>query len=440
MLKFSIQSIINNNSNDYDILIITDEKYRKDYLSDINYDIVKYYIVQQTEDPNHIAFNRVKIFQYENIFDYDKTLYLDCDTIVNCSLSDIFQKCVKNKLNVVYEDNRNENHNRIQFGFQNYTDEELKYFEDEKIYTFNSGSFLFENTISMKKHFSNVLSMIENHSGSFFTDQSFLNYYFNTLGLVDYNSLRKFDNYLFITEETINTNLDNKILHFIQKTFIPNDRLNLMKNVYDELFRFEDRGVLIKKLKDIVNGKKGVEIGVFTGSFSKYILENWDGVLYMVDVWRPLGEEYEDMSNHLNYQNAYQLAMDNIKGYEDRGIMIRATSKDASNIFEDNSLDFIYIDANHAYDFVKEDIRIWFPKLKKGGIFSGHDYLDMVWENDPNFLPNGKDKYIYTNTFEGTSFYNGVFGVNPAVDEFCKENGYTVNTTKEWFGTWWIIK
>jgi predicted O-methyltransferase YrrM len=292
----------------------------------------------------------------------------------------------------------------------------------------------------MKKHFSNVLSMIENHSGSFFTDQSFLNYYFNTLGLVDYNSLRKFDNYLFITEETINTNLDNKILHFIQKTFIPNDRLNLMKNVYDELFRFEDRGVLIKKLKDIVNGKKGVEIGVFTGSFSKYILENWDGVLYMVDVWRPLGEEYEDMSNHLNYQNAYQLAMDNIKGYEDRGIMIRATSKDASNIFEDNSLDFIYIDANHAYDFVKEDIRIWFPKLKKGGIFSGHDYLDMVWENDPNFLPNGKDKYIYTNTFEGTSFYNGVFGVNPAVDEFCKENGYTVNTTKEWFGTWWIIK
>jgi hypothetical protein len=146
------------------------------------------------------------------------------------------------------------------------------------------------------------------------------------------------------------------------------------------------------------------------------------------------------MSNHLNYQNAYQLAMDNIKGYEDRGIMIRATSKDASNIFEDNSLDFIYIDANHAYDFVKEDIRIWFPKLRKGGIFSGHDYLDMDWENDPNFLPNGKDKYIYTNTFEGTSFYNGVFGVNPAVDEFCKENGYTVNTTKEWFGTWWIIK
>ncbi len=76
MLKLSIQSIINNNSNDYDILIITDEKYKDDYLSDINHDIIKYCILQQTEDPNHIAFNRVKIFQYENIFDYDKTLYL----------------------------------------------------------------------------------------------------------------------------------------------------------------------------------------------------------------------------------------------------------------------------------------------------------------------------------------------------------------------------
>ena len=109
-------------------------------------------------------------------------------------------------------------------------------------------------------------------------------------------------------------------------------------------------------------------------------------------------------------------------------------------IFEDESLDFIYIDANHAYDFVVEDINLWFPKLKKGGIFSGHDYLDMDWYNDPNFCPNKIDKYIYTNTFEGTHYYNGIFGVNPAVDEFCNEHKYEVNVTKEWFGTWWFIK
>ena len=64
----------------------------------------------------------------------------------------------------------------------------------------------------------------------------------------------------------------------------------------------------------------------------------------------------------------------------------------------------------------------------------------MDWYNDPNFCPNKIDKYIYTNTFEGTHYYNGIFGVNPAVDEFCNEHKYEVNVTKEWFGTWWFIK
>ncbi len=54
------------------------------------------------------------------------------------------------------------------------------------------------------------------------------------------------------------------------------------------------------------------------------------------------------------------------------------------------------------------------------------------------YHPNGKDRYIYTKN----NFYNGIFGVNPAVDEFCDENGYSVNITSddEFFQSWWIIK
>jgi len=196
-------------------------------------------------------------------------------------------------------------------------------------------------------------------------------------------------------------------------------------------------------LLDLVNqkypGGKGVEIGVFKGQFSKEILSRWNGTLYMVDVWRPLGEEYEDMSNHSLHVSAYSEAMENIKGLEDRGIMIRSDSKSASEIFPDNSLDFVYIDANHAYDFVVEDINLWFPKLKKGGIFSGHDYIDMDWYSDPAYAPNGKDKYIYLNS-EGGLVYSGIFGVNPAVDEFCRANSYDLEVTQEWLGTWWIVK
>lgn len=42
--------------------------------------------------------------------------------------------------------------------------------------------------------------------------------------------------------------------------------------------------------------------------------------------------------------------------------------------FEDNSIDFIYIDADHRYESVKQDLELYLPKLKKGGVIGGHDY------------------------------------------------------------------
>jgi hypothetical protein len=184
---------------------------------------------------------------------------------------------------------------------------------------------------------------------------------------------------------------------------------------------------------------KGVEIGVFKGKFSKHLLNNWCGELYLVDPWRGL-DDYIDSSNHQNHPNAYLETINNISGYEDRAIMIRSLSKQAVDLFRDNSLDFIYIDGNHSYDSVKEDLEIWYPKLKKGGIFSGHDYIRMDWYNDPHFLENKKDKHIWSNNGSGELGYAGVFGVNPAVDEFCKENHLTLYLTSEWTATWIIFK
>ena len=194
---------------------------------------------------------------------------------------------------------------------------------------------------------------------------------------------------------------------------------------------------LIKEIEKEFPYGKGAEIGTFKGEFSKEILKNWGGTLYMIDVWRPLSnEEYLDASNHNEHKTAYSDTMDSISGFEDRGVMIRAASKVASKIFADESLNFVYIDANHAYDYVVEDIELWFPKVKKGGYLCGHDYIDLDWYNDPNFLTNKKDKHIWSTN----NFYHGVFGVNPAVDEFCEKHGYELTLTNEWFGTWLIKK
>jgi len=180
---------------------------------------------------------------------------------------------------------------------------------------------------------------------------------------------------------------------------------------------------------------KGVEVGTFKGGYSRNIVSNWPGKLYMVDVWRPLSiEEYEDSSNHKDHINAYSETMSEISGYEDRAFMLRMKSIYACELFEDNSLDFVYIDANHTYDSVKEDIKYWYPKVKPGGLLLGHDYLPNDMYDDSK-----KDLPIYLK-YNGQTNYAGMFGVNPAVNEFAKENNYIVNKTDEWLGTWWIKK
>jgi len=201
------------------------------------------------------------------------------------------------------------------------------------------------------------------------------------------------------------------------------------------LHRDVNRIDLLKEIGlEFPNGK-GAEIGTFKGEFAKEILQNWSGTLYMVDVWRALGEEYLDSSNHAAHSSAYLETMNSISGYEDRGVMVRATSEVAADMFDRESLDFVYIDANHAYDFVIQDIKLWYPKIKSGGYLCGHDYINMDWYNDPNFLENKKDKHIWNG-----DFYHGVFGVNPAVDEFCKKFNFDLTITKEWFGSWVIKK
>lgn len=194
-------------------------------------------------------------------------------------------------------------------------------------------------------------------------------------------------------------------------------------------------GFLREMLGHIPHGK-GIEVGTFKGELSKEVLKMWNGTLYMLDVWRPLGDEYVDSSNHANFeQGVFRDAMDNIKGLEDRGVMIRATSEVGADIFADKSLDFAYIDANHAYAFVKQDIALWWPKVKKGGWLCGHDYIKLDWWNDPKFDKNGIDKHIWNE-----NGYFGMFGVNPAVEEFCKATGLNAYITNEFFGSWFVKK
>ena len=185
----------------------------------------------------------------------------------------------------------------------------------------------------------------------------------------------------------------------------------------------------------------GVEVGSCEGVYAAEILKRWSGNLYLIDVWNSLNKnEYVDINNRENYQDTYIKCIENIKNHTDRCHMLRGAGEKLVNLFEDESLDFVYIDANHRYDNVKQDIEIWYPKVRQGGILAGHDYLDFDWYADENFAENKKDKHIWMFNSDGSKYYAGLFGVNPAVDEFVKENKLDFKKTNEWLSSWYLVK
>lgn len=203
-------------------------------------------------------------------------------------------------------------------------------------------------------------------------------------------------------------------------------------------------------LKQIPQIKNGVcaEIGVLEGYYSKKILEQNPKTLYLIDVWMPL-ENYEDITNNINYPNALEKVKKISDSYPNKCVIIKEASIEAAKKFKNDFFDFIYIDSNHCYEEVKKDIINWFPKVKNGGILGGHDYLKLNWESNNLLLNNKKDKIIYRENGMikggGEECRNkndkfGIFGVNPAVNEFCFNNNYNLNLTNDFFGNWWIIK
>ena len=129
----------------------------------------------------------------------------------------------------------------------------------------------------------------------------------------------------------------------------------------------------------------GVEVGVFEGRFSRWMLDNWRSctAYYMVDLWSPQ-EHYRQMDSTNLDENLRRMntARKQVEPHLAKATLIRNSSVVAAARFADASVDFVYLDARHTYDAVNEDIRAWWPKIRAGGILAGEDYMesDEVWQ------------------------------------------------------------
>lgn len=120
------------------------------------------------------------------------------------------------------------------------------------------------------------------------------------------------------------------------------------------------------------NGKF-VEVGVLRGDFSAHMLKTWGGHVYCVDPWiNQPRSDYFDGANLLDMNRIFQQVQAGI-GKNPRCTLVRMKSLNAVSKFDDGELDGVYLDGNHAVDEVRAEIAAWWPKLKIGGILSGHD-------------------------------------------------------------------
>lgn len=111
----------------------------------------------------------------------------------------------------------------------------------------------------------------------------------------------------------------------------------------------------------------GVELGVADGYFSKQLLSTSNmKLLYSIDRWA--GDRGHDIDQ-------YKKAIKNLKQFYNRNSIIKLSFTEALDIFPDGHFDFIYIDGYaHTGQDDGKTLSDWWPKLKLGGVFSGHDY------------------------------------------------------------------
>lgn len=128
------------------------------------------------------------------------------------------------------------------------------------------------------------------------------------------------------------------------------------------------------------NHKVGAEVGVWTGKFTYNILTLLPDIktYYAIDAWKMYGDYKNSLKSDTfikaDYDNIFKTYKNQVKKFKNKIITLRMMSDEALNKIPDLSLDFIFIDANHSYEYAKQDITNWSTKVKINGLISGHDY------------------------------------------------------------------
>ena len=144
----------------------------------------------------------------------------------------------------------------------------------------------------------------------------------------------------------------------------------------EKWFNYQD--VYKRIVESVPSGGHIVEVGAWKGASTSYLAveaQHKKMRIDVVDTWAG-SKEHMEMSEVIG-NSVFGTFVDNLRPLINYINPIRTDSVIASKMYDEESLDAVFIDADHRYESVKADILAWMPKIKKGGILSGHDYIDI---------------------------------------------------------------
>ena len=179
----------------------------------------------------------------------------------------------------------------------------------------------------------------------------------------------------------------NQIHDIILQFYNENDvflfEMELPKNEYHTYQKidgwFDFQSVYSEMVKNGKDGDHFVEIGSWLGRSATFmateIKQSGKNIKFdVIDTWEGSNEFY-----HNEFKKKYNVFEEFLKNTEPLKEYInprKECSYIAPKYYDDESLDFVFIDADHSYDIVIKDISNWYPKVKIGGVIAGHDYYN----------------------------------------------------------------
>jgi hypothetical protein len=185
----------------------------------------------------------------------------------------------------------------------------------------------------------------------------------------------------------------------------------------------DDLPALFRELGFTTGAEIGVEKGIYSETLCKAGLtltcvDSWIGLSGSPEPGRDMEASYEETVRRLTPYGC---------------TILRMTSREAAAKIEDGSLDFVYIDAAHDLFHVIEDIHLWTPKVRIGGIIAGHDYRKSQHAGSPDKRARNTSHHVA----EAVNAYTESYDIRPwfVLGRKDRRKGEKRDRERSWF---WI--